>query len=202
MRRVSKTQLGGMLIEFQIAMVLSAISITSLLSFHTALFSNNYEDQQRHQVHDAAEKVLTIMQRELMRAGFMQRLSVAEPNVFVYNSDKLFQTNSAQNCISYRYDRNKNGLLDGEYFGFRLHNNAIQVSKGQAQDCSYTSGWESISDANTVTIINLQFSLDRSARTPSNHTQTYLIITMDIASKLSPKLQFNFKRNVLTQVAL
>lgn len=202
MLSVNAKELGAIFIEFQIALVLSATSLASILSFHTALLTSEFENQQRHHVNETAENVLTIMQRELMRAGFVQRASATVPNLFLYSSNELFKTNSALSCITYRYDRNKNGLLDSEYFGFRLHNNAIQVSKGNTQDCTYISGWESITDAETITISNLKFVVEHSTQVDLGHTQAYIVINMEIASKLSSNLQLNFQRNVLTQAAL
>jgi len=202
MRCVSFMVQGFSLIELQIALALALLSFGGIFQFHTSLLISDYKAQQYQKVNDAAGQVLTIMQRELMRAGFIQRISASDPNPFIYSGDKLFQTNTKLDCISYRYDRNKNSLLDGEFFGFRLHNNVIQSSKGNAQDCNYTLGWESIIDGESVKVTSLDFTLKSFSRDALNQTQTYIIINIDIESKLVPNLKLNFKRNVVTRVTL
>lgn len=195
---------GFSLIELMLALSLSAIGFTILIKLFSTVLVSDSNMEKYYMVHDGGNNLLAILQRDLARAGFMQRdiSSMIKVNPFVYTDNKLFHLNAEKNCITYRYDRDKNGVLNNEYYGFRLFNQTIKRSKGSVINCDDMTGWESISDTRNLKVTQLKFSLNNNERKLGEVTKTYIEVELQLEHQLLPDSSLSFKRNLMTSVAL
>ncbi|MDX2321277.1 MAG: hypothetical protein QNK26_11875 [Moritella sp.] len=160
--------------------------------------------EQYYLIQHEAQNMLTIMQRELSRAGYSANTETAAP--FVYNSQDIYRLNSNQDCVTYRYDRNEDGLFSGEDFGFRLHNESLQLRKGSDVDCDGGLGWETISDAASMSVTLLRFRVSQQivssqiGSTPK--MKAYVTIELSIRHRQLPDVELSFSRNSSARVLL
>lgn len=198
-------RVGGFgLVELVISIALAgAVMVSFSRSFVTGLVQS-IRAEHTYQVQQEAQSIMTIIQRELARAGYMKRglAQLGSNNPFVYQEDKLYQLNSSADCITYRYDRDKNGQLNQESFGFRLKNGGVQQRKGSVVSCDGGLGWETISDTANIMVTELTFTL-----THVNHEQlavlkTYVHMQLKIRHRRTEDAEISLVRRVLARVIL
>jgi prepilin peptidase dependent protein B len=195
---------GAGLVEFIISMALAG---TVMLSFSSSFITGLMQStraEHTYQVQQEAQSMITIIQRELARAGYMKRgqVQLGSSNPFVYQESKLYQLNSSADCITYRYDRDKNGQLNQEYFGFRLKDGGIQQRKGSAVNCDGGLGWETISDTSNVVITQLTFTLTRVNNEQLSMLKTYVHMQLKIRHRRTEDTEISLVRRVLARVIL
>lgn len=195
---------GAGLVEFIISMALAG---TVMLSFSSSFITGLMQStraEHTYQVQQEAQSMITIIQRELARAGYMKRgqAQLGSSNPFVYQESKLYQLNSSADCITYRYDRDKNGQLNQESFGFRLKNGGIQQRKGSAVNCDGGLGWETISDTGNVVITQLTFTLTNVNNQPLAMLKTYVHMQLKMHHRRTEDAEISLVRRVLARVIL
>jgi prepilin peptidase dependent protein B len=166
-------QQGASLVELMISMLLGAISITALGTLVAHGIGLNSQLIAIFRFDAEVDAVMAMVMTDLRRAGYRQ-LSVYEPNTRGIDQGQVmvpditlssYSSELANSCISFAYDRNKNGRLDSdfgnEYLGYRLHNNSIEI-RMSGLACSAPK-WQDITDPKTLSIETLTFTKQRSA---------------------------------------
>lgn len=188
---------GYGLVELMISMSLAAIIFTGAWDIFANQQFYNTRVEQYYLIQHEAKSLLTVIQRELNRAGFSTNPDVLNPFVYlnpIDNNTKIFSLNSNQNCITYRYDRNEDGIFSHEDFGFRLHNGGLQLRKGSNVSCDGGLGWEMISQAENIEITALRFSII-SKIVSSQIVKEYVTITLNIRHRQLADIELAFSRN-------
>ena len=184
---------GHGLIELMISITLGGIIFTGSSYIYATHEMQNNRAEQYYLVQQEAQNVLTIMQRELGRAGYSSNIAAANP--FIYSDDKIYILNPSNDCIVYRYDRNEDGIFRDENFGFRLHRGGVQQRKGSEVDCDGGLGWEMISDAANTDIIQLQFTVSQQRYTLAHKVKGYVSIALRIRHRQFTEIELDYFRN-------
>ncbi|MFT5881228.1 MAG: prepilin peptidase dependent protein B [Moritella sp.] len=195
---------GSGLVEFVISIALAGAVIVSFSSSFITGRVQSTRAEHAYQVQQEAQSMITIIQRELARAGYMKRgqAQLGNTNPFVYQESKLYQLNDSADCITYRYDRDKNGQLNQESFGFRLKNGGIQQRKGSAVNCGGGLGWETISDTDNVVITQLTFTLTHVNNAQLAMLKTYVHMQLKMRHRRTENAEISLVRRVLARVIL
>lgn len=194
---------GYGLVEVMISMSLAAIILTGAWKILANQQLYNTRAEQHYLMKHEAKHLLTVMQREFNRAGFNANTGVVNPFIYVdpiENSTDIFILNSNQNCITYRYDRDENGIFSNEDFGFRLRNEGLQLRKGSNVSCDGGLGWEMISQADNIAITQLRFSVV--SKTMSPVMKGIITITLSIRHRQLTDVELDFSRNSSVRVLL
>jgi len=184
---------GHGLIELMISISLGGIIFTGTSYIYATHEAQNNRAEQYYLVQQEAQNVLTIMQRELARAGYQSNIAAANP--FIYSDDEIFILDPSNDCIVYRYDRNEDGIFSDENFGFRLHNGGLQQRKGSDVDCDGGLGWEMISDAASTEIIQLQFTVSQQLYMLPHKVKGYVSITLSMRHRQFTDIELSYFRN-------
>jgi len=183
---------GFLLVETMISMVLVGVISVGVYSVFATHEVHKNRAEQYYLVQQEAKNILIIMQRELSRAGY--NLNHEAVNSFIYSHDQIYSLNPRKDCILYRYDRNEDGIFSGESFGFRLHNNGIQLRKGSEVSCDGGLGWEMISDTANIDVTSLQFTIVQQYTSPKI-VKSYVTIALNIRHQHLMDIELNFFRN-------
>lgn len=149
-------QNGFTLIEMMISITLATIAMSSMISVFVNNVKSNGDSISQVHLNQELRAVMDVMSRDIRRAGYWS-------NAVYGATSNPFQTlaiNASTNCITYDYDTSgQPGPTSSDEFGFRLTNNAVQIHKsgGTCSDSSNSSGWENITDPNTIKITALTF---------------------------------------------
>lgn len=195
---------GYGLIELMISMSLAAVILTGAWSILATQQLYNERAEQHYLIQHEAKHLLTVIQRELNRAGFNANADVVNPFVYLDptdNSADIFILNSNQDCITYRYDRNEDGIFSNEDFGFRLHNEGVQLRKGSNVSCDGGLGWEMISQAKNIAITQLRFSVMSKTVSPVI-VKGVITMTLSIRHRQLADVELDFSRNSSVRVLL
>jgi len=184
---------GYGLIEIMISMALVGGIMTVTCNVFTAHEVQNIRTEQYYLVQQEAHNVLTIMQRELGRAGY--KSNIEEVNLFLYSDAQIYILNPSKDCIVYRYDRNEDGVFSGENFGFRLHNGGLQQRKGSEVSCDGGLGWEMISDTANIEITQLHFTSSQQLYALPPRVKSYVTIALSMRHRQLLDITLNFSRN-------
>ncbi|WP_392340891.1 hypothetical protein [Moritella marina] len=195
---------GYGLVELMISISLAAMIFTGAWDILANQQFYNTRTEQYYLVQHEAKNLLTVMQRELNRAGFNADADVVNPFFYVDprdNSPVIFRLNSNQDCITYRYDRNADGIFHQEDFGFRLHHAGLQLRKGSNVNCDGGLGWETISQAENIEITQLRFSVMSKTVSPVI-VKGIITITLRIRHRQFTDMALDFSRNGSVRVLL
>ena len=203
---------GYCLVELLLAMALSTLVLSALITLVASITAQQRRAQQLYMVQQEARNLVTIIQRELARAGYRQAQPLSasasqqrgvpglpSANPFIYAGAQLYQLNSTADCITYRYDRDKNSQLNQEYFGFRLNQGGIQQGKGSNASCVTSLGWETISDRANVEVTQLAFRLSQHTNSSLTEMKTYVEIQLSIRHRQQLDSVVNLSRYVLAR---
>lgn len=199
MHLVNATRLGRFhmrglgLIELMMSITLAGIIFIGMSALYAAHQLQNTRAEQYYLLQQEARNILTIMQRELARAGYKSNFSEANP--FIYSDDEIYILNPSNDCILYRYDRNEDGFFSDESFGFRWHLGGLQLRKGSDVNCDAGLGWEMISDAASTDIIQLQFTVSQQLYSLPYRIKGIVTIELSIRHRQFPEFELNFVRN-------
>lgn len=198
MQSVNK-QRGLSLIELMISVLIGGVLLAGYSKQFVAIEVNERILAREAMLSSEGHHLMAIMQKDIARAGYFHRDDLDKDNPFLYVDKAIVKSNDDSNCISYRYDKNKDGVLSGEYFGFRFKSNAIQRSKGSALDCSAIAGWESISDSANLVVLNLDFHIDE----PAGHSgRVFIKIKLVLAHSSHTNSATEFNRTVLVRAMI
>lgn len=191
---------GHVLVETMISLALASSIMAGYYSVSTTHRVQQSRAEQYYTLQQQAKNILIAMQRELAMAGF--RSNIDGDNPFMYNTDQIYMLNSERDCIVYRYDRNNDGALSGESFGFRLHKGGLQQRKGSDVSCDGGIGWEMISDTTTTEIMLLQFISSQQRYIEPDRVTGYVTIILSIRHRKLADMSLQFFRNSYASVLL
>jgi len=156
---------GFTLIEIMISLVLGIIVIGGALSIYISTIKSSTDTIKSSRLNYDMDSVLLLMINDIKRAGYWGGSVIgsdSRANPFSIGVADIQIPVST--CILYTYDSNNDGTVNnGEFFGFKLANNEINISSADTVDatgnCSVTDGrWQTITDSDKVEFTGLQFS--------------------------------------------
>lgn len=152
--RSMQTQRGFSLIELMVAITLGLIVLAGVTGIFSATVGTNSTVIKVTQLNQDLRAAMEFMSHDIRRSGYFSGDPTTENNPF---QAEFLVAPSPGPCMLYAYDTKLDKALGNEdKLGFRLSEGAIQVRRSGAA-CDAT-GWENITDPNTVTVTNLQFT--------------------------------------------
>lgn len=147
---------GFTLAELLVALALGVSLLAVLLHLFVTLSETNARLLRRLQLHAALQDLMTLMARDLRRAGFTTHAPPGKPFAGPLTR--------GPHCVLYRYDMDGDGLLEpDERAGFRLEDGAL-LAKRSDRSCGTapcagcaTGRWWRLNDPEIVQITELRF---------------------------------------------
>ena len=156
-------QRGFSLVELMVALTLSAIIMVSVTASYTSTMAANASSLAQARLTQDTRAVMDVMTRELRRTGYWGSAATAAAQNPYSPSEYGSGTGANATCILYAYDADDSGnaaVPNGEKFGFRLRNGAIQWARGGANNCNGNWGANTnITDPNTTTVTALDIDV-------------------------------------------
>ncbi|GAA6184185.1 prepilin-type N-terminal cleavage/methylation domain-containing protein [Aliiglaciecola sp. NS0011-25] len=160
--------LGFSLIELLIAMVIGMSALASLAGFIGNAAASNSKFLMLMRLNEELNTVTNLITAEIQRTGFNAEITAAINNPDIYLSQfhqpiviSKHPKESSDSCILYAYDKDKNGVINlegsDENYGFRLHNDAVEMRQDGA-DCA-AGGWQDLTDSSVTSVEELRFSI-------------------------------------------
>lgn len=151
---------GFTLTEMMMAMTISSAFFVSATSISASHLQRQVVLQHKLALMEEISLLEQAISTELRRAGFIS-LPLAD---YLLSPDKLppfrsmdidaFPGEASQSCITFSYDKNKNGTLDtsspAEQLGFRLRDNAIEY-RMSGRTCRQ-KGWQDLSTPGKIAV--------------------------------------------------
>lgn len=187
---------GFSLIELMVSMTIGIFLLLGFTTFLTNTLASNANTFKMSRVNQEMRAVMTLMVRDIRRAGYWGSPSYAAGALSGVSSGATY-VNPFQNlntatggCILYRYDKNGNGSLDSnEYFGFLLSSGVIQMYDGtNVTTCTGGTGWSPLTYVKNTQVTMLTFTETDSAplyingATGPNIKVRYIAITLTAQS--------------------
>jgi prepilin peptidase dependent protein B len=199
-------QHGNSVVELMISMTLGLASITAMASLVGHGIALNTRLLAKSRLDEEMNAVVAVVSHDLKRAGYYARTDeiVKNPTTLSNPFDgslsvAAYTAESANSCINFAYDRNKNGLLDtspnNEKYGFRLRDSAVEISLGGA--ACHDSGWHDLTDPNVVQVTALEFIIKQSH--VQQVTQTRVTIALQARLKKHPDISRSINTSVLIE---
>ncbi len=140
---------GFTLVELMIAILLGTVALGSLLVVFGSSAKANIESIRTAKLNQEIRSIMDVMSRDIRRAGYW---ADAAKTPDATNPFGIIQMQD--NCITYSYDKNDDGVLDlpSETFGFRLNGKAIEMPSNKF-DCDDTH-WEDATDLDISSVTN------------------------------------------------
>lgn len=157
---------GFSLVELMISIVVGLVVVGGVISIFSSTIKSHSDNLKMTRLNQELRVAMDMMVRDIRRAGYRGDAAVA----LLTPSGQNPYTNSSNNlsigtaCIAFTYDANSNysaaapTVENGDIFGFRLQNSAIQSRYGGGGTGCNTGNWEAITDGNTVNITTLNFA--------------------------------------------
>ena len=180
-------QAGISLVELMISMTLGLASLTAMASLVGHGIALNSQLLAKSRLDEEINAILAIVGHDVQRAGYHASTANMVDNPLTFNSAFYAQpiglseypSETVDSCITFAYDRNRNGLLDtvgtNEKYGYRLKNKAIEIRQG-GLSC-LASGWQDLSDPNVVLITDLSFSKEALSNQQLSHVRIHIYLT-------------------------
>lgn len=161
---------GNSLVELMISMALGMASITAMASLVGHGIGLNASLLAKSRLDEEVNAVLALISQEVKRAGYQSQSAQVIENPALFNnpfankvSVSAFPNESADSCINFAYDRNKNGQLDAaqtnENYGYRLKNKAVEIRLDGLQ-CDQ-NGWHDLTDPQIIKVTELSFVVEK-----------------------------------------
>lgn len=162
-----RRQSGVSLLELMIGIAVGLLVLaSSLVTFMTG--SRSATDTLRaNRFNQDVREIVNIMSADIRRAGYTAVNTVGTPNVFTATANNVVISGS---CILYAYDATFLGGSVGvpdagvDFFGFRLHNNTVQmlnptagVASTAATACAADGNWVNLTDPSEIRVTALSF---------------------------------------------
>jgi len=169
---------GITLIELLIGLLLALIISGSLLALWLKLQAATLQSLQQSRLHQDLRAINHVMARDIRRAGYWgwtpdSNITLTQnPFMSAANDiiiDRADNHEPEASCLTYSYDANRDGLLGAgntEQFGFRLHEQAIEMRTGGSAFNCHTGLWQDITQTGTI-ITDLRFTLQGRAVVPA-----------------------------------
>lgn len=160
-------QSGFSLIELMIAITLGLLLLAGIVTLFQNSMKSNGDLAASKRLENNLHATLDLIARDLRRSGGMGdplRQLMGATNPFGRDAPSALAGETANSCMTFRYDLNGNGVLDtnapDERFGFRLRQGVVQL-RGGGQSCSADVGsaWSEVTTASVVEITTLQFDV-------------------------------------------
>ncbi|MFT2091606.1 prepilin peptidase dependent protein B [Paraglaciecola sp. 2405UD69-4] len=159
-------QNGSSLVELMISIALGFASMTAMSSLVGHGIALNSQLMIKSRLNAEINAVLAVLGQDLARAGYqaLTKELLEDPinfsNPFHHSVRfKHYDKEPANSCITFAYDRNKNGKLDvvntNENYGYRLRDNAIEM-RIDGLGCD-KAGWQDLTDPSLIKINTLSF---------------------------------------------
>jgi prepilin peptidase dependent protein B len=199
-------QHGNSLVELMISMTLGLASITAMASLVGHGIALNSSLLAKSRLHEEINAVVAVLSHDLKRAGYYAHTNeiVKNPTVFLNPFDDslsigAYANETANSCINFAYDRNKNGALDtapvNENYGFRLKDRAVEIRlNGAACD---ESGWHDLTDPKVVQVMALEFTVEET--TVQQITQTRVNVELQARLKKHPDILRSITTSILIE---
>lgn len=163
---------GFTLVELLVALLISAILITGLVSIYFSVVQHGGRILNANRLYEQMSAAMELMSGDIRRAGYWSQASSdyqqgTNSNPFMAPSTRL-SVNGSNDCILLTFDNNGDGVLssvnsgtDDEHYGYRLSGNAVQARPTSAAfNCTAaSSAWENITDPKILTITGLTFTV-------------------------------------------
>ena len=172
-------QQGLTLLELMTGLLIGLIVSGAMLAMWIKLQSSALGTLQQSRLHQDLRAITHIMANEIRRAGYWgwspdSSLDITQ-NPFMSAANNLLvdQANTTEadaSCLTYSYDRDHNGQVGGasiEQFGFRLHNQAVEMRTGGAEFNCQSGQWQDITQNGTI-ITGLTFTLQEDTIYPAS----------------------------------
>ncbi len=164
----ARSVMGFSITELMVACALSGLLVSIVASYSARSHISLSSLQHATSVEEDMRALKSTISQHLSRAGFVQTpnvlssfLALSSGNIGVVNVTLgQHSTESPNSCITFSYDKNKNGVISqpqGELFGYRLHNKAIEY-RVNGKTCEQ-GGWFDLTDTDTV--LATLFSVNR-----------------------------------------
>lgn len=198
LNRLKLTKRGFTLMEFLIALTISAAVIAGLMSLFYVVTKHSRSSTELARLDSQLTLVLNKMSRDIHRAGYWANAGSSASNPFQASGTDI-QVNAGNNCILITYDADKNGSLsaitaaaDDERYGYRFLNGAIQYRpRGATFSCTAAAdNWEDLTDPNIVTITAFTVTLnsenlDIDGAGPGTATMSVRSVTISLTAQLT-----------------
>jgi prepilin-type N-terminal cleavage/methylation domain-containing protein len=191
----SRHHKGFTLIELLIAIAISLIIISAVLTMFTAMSSSNIDYLKSVRLNHELRAVMSVMVRDLRRAGHNQDAaaeSIAATSINPYSNSaggatvqatvlSVSGSNTTDRTVRFSYDRDDDANV--EAYGYRLN---VTGGVGAIEYCNSdaaTNGaactnWQDLTDSNLIDIDFLDFELDTIDVASGTLTIRQLTITM------------------------
>ncbi|KXI27188.1 prepilin peptidase dependent protein B [Paraglaciecola hydrolytica] len=184
-------QLGTTLVELMISMAIGFASLTAMASLVGHGIGLNTQLLAKSRLDEELNGIVELLINDIKRAGFDGNTSsiVSDPNTLVspFAGSVVIANHpaeSANSCLLFAYDRNKNGLLDtvntNENYGYRLKDKAIEI-RLDGLGCSI-NGWHDLSDPQVVKVTKLEFKLHNQQSGSVKAKRIELIVEAELKS--------------------
>ncbi|WP_289027953.1 prepilin peptidase dependent protein B [uncultured Paraglaciecola sp.] len=188
-------QNGNSLVELMISIGLGFASMTAMSSLVGHGIALNSQLMTKSRLNAEINAVLAVVSQDLGRAGYQAftKELLDDPTAFINPFHKSvalseYVNESANSCITFAYDRNKNGKLDvintNENYGYRLRDNAIEM-RVDGLGCD-KGGWQDLTDSTLIKVNTLSF--ETSKIDDKNIEQTRVTIQLEAELLSDPDL--------------
>lgn len=163
-----RKQDGVTLVELMIGLTVGALVLAGALTMFAKIIFSGLENTRAMRLNQQLRGTLDFIHRDLQRAGYVNAFDIATwgPDIngdypgrvaMATKIDLSGVVTIGANSIEYRYDLDKDGVLDcDELFGFRLNAGAVESGRGTGNPCA-VGGWQGMSSSE-VTITTLTFT--------------------------------------------
>jgi type II secretory pathway component PulJ len=164
-------QQGLTLLELMIGLLIGIFISSSMLTMWLKLQASALGALQQSRLHQDLRAIKHVMASDIRRAGYWgwspdSALKITQnPFMTAVNDILIDQANDAEasaSCLTYSYDRNHDGLVGNsniEQYGFRLHQQAIEMRTGGTEFNCRAGQWQDITQAGTI-ITHLTFIME------------------------------------------
>jgi type II secretory pathway component PulJ len=162
------------MIGLLIGLIISGTMLSTWLNMQTSALTA----LQQSRLHQDLRAINYIMVRDIRRAGYWgwtpdSGIAVTE-NPFMttannINIDRADNNETDASCLTYSYDLDHDGLVGAtsvEQFGFRLHDQAIEMRTGGTTFSCRDGLWQDITQTGTI-ITSLRFSMHNEIIAPT-----------------------------------
>lgn len=156
MKTIKQTQSGLSLIELMISIAVGLLLLAGVVSIYSNSVSSNSDALRTAKLNQDMRAIMLMMVNDIRRAGYNGSAAADVGGGAAANPFENIDT-STTGCILFQYDLTPfDGIVStDEQFGYRLNDGKVE-SRAAGATCN-GSGWQALSDTNTVTITALTF---------------------------------------------
>jgi len=157
-----KRQAGLSLVELMVGLAIGLMIVGGATSVYVGAVRSGSDTLRSAKLNIELQGAMNMMVAEIRRAGYSNVTTSLSNNPFTQTGTNMAIPSAS--CILFSYDRNGNGTVDSsDYMGFKMNGSAISMRYSGASTsagCSVAGdSWESITDANSIVVDSLVFSV-------------------------------------------